>query len=972
MLNKTQSRSVKTSRFSWSDAWDGFSILKFLGVLSPILFVLVGILLPQVGALPEEYYDIVVDTLAKQNTNRSWELLLFYGLLFGSIVLLLLWIRCYPTSKRENPPQFSGGRWVFIGLVLLNVLYALFLGKPNWVFLFFLCIYVVIRQIKLEWLPSLFLLTIFGYYAMMGLLSLVYYYDPARSLSEGALIFATAILVLCLCGGAMIFGERLLRWGIFAVQLMIPLNFLMILNPRYLYQDEYISLPYPINYQIAVLLMAMGLFLWILWEGIKALSLGDKAGWKDLLSGGAIVGIYALRSFINNIYSLVIIDDPHHVAESVLIYNQIRDFGQSLYTEIIPASGLFPLVVGWWNDIFNEGSYISAFSTHTLVITFFAILTMALFISVFGKTPAIFLALVFRLTTYNRIYMVMPVALLLLNPKLIKKSEYWLPCWVLSILAAGLYYPVLGVGLLVASLPFGWGQLKDFWKKRASLGKNLYWVTWVLTAAVVISALPLLFLMAKHTISYGQQSILADGISVFGQTLPSYYMPYLEEPSLRILAQYGLKYVLPIFYVLISAFLLFGQVCKKRGTSWEALCLSFALWVPMVSFSFTLVREDSGMAVSRASHPMVAGSALIIGLLVKKWIENPKKISLSPALALLLLCGVFFVPSSSAMPEPYVKVPENYSQYQAEDLAFAPGLGTGFAPTAYADYCDYWGWEYDKLGAEYPLLSDVGQGIFLVDQLPVAATGATMIAKDYTTQNTLLQICESEEIVFHTVDSITNYYIYYDFLVEQGYRIGENNMYLSPQLMVELYGASYQAPDPSYASFCDSDLGNIPVSWGRSWETLEPIFTKVSEVDLEATFGYDMEILANSLQITGDGPQVSFSFDQGILGQDGDFLLIKLSSEVLEPAQITGLTDYLSPDKTGENYQISLRWDDENSSAFFQSNLGEGVLLIPLGASPSWLFGWQEDIVLEFSGEFQLGDEIIIEEIALYKLDQNR
>lgn len=921
-----------------------FQLIPFIVGILCLLFLLTGVFLPQIGALPEVYYDIVQETLAQSDGNRSHELKLLYGLMAFSLFLLVIaWQMPFFRGKEGSPSKD-----VILQLLFwVNVVYLVARGTvyPPLLYGLFLYGFAFYKERNARF--YLFFLGVFLFYAATGILSLVYFLTPAPSVTLTHLIGISLAVFCVLYGYSMTQGginTTFLANCVEKTQYCIPLSYLALVHSRYLYQGESILLWYHWKYLLVIFMVMIATYGCLIYEKKKKTA---RISILDSVYHTTIVTLFTLRSSVHDTYNLVISEDTHHTAESILAFPQVAQFGQELYTEIIPASGLFPLLVGAVNQFCNEGSYISAFSTHTLVTMGFCILTMALYVTVFGKTTGLVVGLLFKLTFYNRIYMILPVALVLMLPKLRNRVEYWLPMWVCSIFLAGLYYPIFGVGLLLGSLPYGIKQVRLWLQMWTQPHPKGYLLLWAALSALILWNVPLLWEMVCHTIRYSQQSVLADGIAVFGESLPSFYAPYLNHEGLRLFLNYGFKFSLPIAFVLIAVTLLAQH--QPSSEPW-GMALTMALTVPVVSFSFTLVREDVGMILARASHPIVLSCILLLGVLWKKQEVSPRTSGETmTAIALTIVCAVFFVPVVNLLPQSQREVPSHYQLYNEAHSSYRQNLGTGFASASYVDFCEYMDWQYSQLGQDYAVLTDMGQAVFLVNNWKTAGTGTTMIAKDYATQSRILEILP-HDVAFHQVDSLTNYYIYYDFLVNRGYRQGNEMFYLSPTALEENPNLPQGEYDITTARFCDENLGNIPVAWGKSMESLWDIFLPVEDITFQEK----------------DSSFFYWDSTTEFYGYQADFLYLRLESHEPAPEKGTGFTAYLQKSPVVE-HSLTIAWSDGTQSGQFYSNYGTGELLIPLGASPSWLLAMPETLTIALTeGSYS------VETAQLLKLNQER
>ena len=285
----------------------------------------------------------------------------------------------------------------------------------------------------------------------------------------------------------------------------------------------------------------------------------------------------------------------------------------------------------------------------SITVVLFAALTMWLLYRQIGGKALLF-AVFFALPSYNRQYMVLPVLLLLFDKALLEKPMHWLRCWIFSCFLAGLYYPLYGGALLLGTLPSGIRMLlraikETDWKTERK--KPSFYILWFLTLVPVVLCLPLLLRMLRHTLTYSSQTLLADGISLFGQTPPDTFLPYLSgqwRDRLYLVYRFFLPmlplWILGCLCLQVVMQLLSDKRAAKGMQKHSGFSLLFGLLAAFltlaISYTYTLVRADTGVILQRTAPVLIAVFGMFLPVLL---LRNRK---MFPGRTTALLLGICF------------------------------------------------------------------------------------------------------------------------------------------------------------------------------------------------------------------------------------------------------------------------------------------------------------------------------------------
>ncbi len=667
----------------------------FLFVLCICILLFHILYTPMVTKAPA-FFDLIIEATAESGYHKAGELALFRLLAIAGCLLVGggVFLVCRKTGgaaqlsehtseesgvadgQKETGELSLGGWRKFLPLLLL--LLALIYLAVSGIFslpLFFMAGYTALMLPLTEQkdYPYVCLLPPLSYYGLLGILMLLCCFSQRFALSQNALYLLTMVMTaFCLIINLFMkkkendqqpLKKTVFRRLLFALQLPVPLLLTIYFRDGYLYEGDVIREPYAAGYYVLILLILAALYVRLILSSVKK---------QAVISAVTPIVLFAYRSW--QACPAFAQPDQHHHGEQLIPWQQIVTLGQRAYDEYTPVSGLFPMVNGFIQHVFLKGTvadYAPALSLTTLL---FALLTMALVCRHIKPEKAMLFAAVFSLPSYNRQYMVAPLLLLFFDPALLKRRSAWLKVWLMGCFLGGLYYPLFGAAVCTGTLPlaicqavslfrgFAFGR-QDIEKKGARVVNIL---TWLIVLIPIALCLPLLYRMAVHTLTYSSQTILADGISLAGQTPPDTFLPYLAGTAaagLRDSLYLIFRFFLPMLWLWFAAALMGGQIAggnvlRKRhpgseaktdtkvGTSKAANCdlqvklhFAFALLTTLaVSYTYTLVRADRQVILARTAPVLIAVGGMFAGVMLLEHFLSERSAKTLPAAGLFMLC----------------------------------------------------------------------------------------------------------------------------------------------------------------------------------------------------------------------------------------------------------------------------------------------------------------------------------------------
>lgn len=878
------------------------------------MFLVFYHIFPDMAQSPQIFNDFIIENVSSTGYNKSAELMLFRILAIACMILTAVLICVFFRLYRHLTPESIRAA-----------------KRP------------AITLSKYELPIFSFLLS---YYTVLATLTVLVQISPVFALRGEYIFLATGIVIL-----ALFLCSRLrfvtLKQLLLLLQCTVPFLLVLFFADRYLYKGTLQRVPYAPFYYV--------FFGGLLVCFVILIILHVRKFFKncDALSFGKLIHpVTAITVFIYNSWSacpMYAQPDQHHHGEQMIPWQQIISLGQSAYEDYTPVSGLFPLVNGFIQNVLLGGTVSDYSPAISIMVVLFCILTMYLICRHVGGSYALLFAVFFALPAYNRQYMLLPILLLLFLKELLDRPSLWLKTWIFSCFLAGLYYPLYGAAALVGTLPVGIYMFLKFIREtdlKKELKRPGFYAGWAVCLLPIVLCIPLLLRMVSHTLVYSGQTILADGISLYGQNPPDFFLPFLAgtHEHLRLWLYYGVRFFLPITpFMLGSGLLVFVFLKNRKQKDPSKYIFCFGLIAMMfalaVSYTYTLVRADTSVILSRTAPVLVA----VFGMFLPVLLFSYCKIHIASDTQFLISLFCFTLPlllyhEVAAMKFPnmwvypngeaeiilddsdklfsYYEVPETFISMAEIDIPDTSMLGNGFMVINQISYLTEYSAVMEKCKAarfDPTYLGMDGQGFYYYLNAKACATGFIQAGKGYDAQQRLLQTIKEKRPVIFLLESKETYYIYHWVLASGEYfYCAEDKAFYPIEIYKELYPGRKTGDDARLA-FGSTDLGLSPSSFGKSLETLLP---RLEDTSISSANASSKLIIDGSMH---------------------DVLLLCLNTD---------------KNTLGSTLQLTFQSDgtsDESTSITCKT--GEGTLLIPMGMNASWLLGDNTDIVLNFLDE---------------------
>ena len=896
------------------------------------------------GNTTQIFTDIVNGETATYSSNKSIERNLVWLLsLFGAVVYFTFFI--LTNHNREMPCLISKNRdekkplfVVMLVFILAGIDYFVY-SKINCLLiisvLYVLLLFALDKNNVILGIISLIVCV----YAGCAIYRFYLYCGGNKDVSIVSIVFFSLILSI------VFYIKKSLSKFFLVVQTIVPLLLLVYLASTYKYEDNVIHLHIPNKVQIFIW-MLIAIFI------IQAIILIKKY-WiqcenvENIISHGTFISIMAFNRYSGT--GAILPNDMHHPYENIITYSQMIKLGQKAFAGYIPVSGMYSFVQGFFLSFFGHGKmeyyYLTQNIFYLLVVV---VIVMLLLKSRISNVSIMLIALLLSVIDYSRITFILPIMLLLSLPQLIKRKNLWLKVWFLSSFIHGLYYPVYGAAVCLGFMPLGLWQIISYVKdgELRKDSKNIrFWFWWLICLVPVVLGFPYLLGTMKHMKAMGAQTVYAEGIARFGQVVASNFLSYVQSLSIRLVVYYIFSFLIVVCIVWVS----FALCLEIGNVKWVKnklqidnpvpAYISLSIGIAMfVAFAYTVVRLDINDIYARGAGVVYAAFAMFV-VVCDRYLRYTKLQFYVLGFAVFIVAAVsgegFLRIDYNAKLQAGYTVPDTYVFMEEDDQIL--NLGNVFVAQPY----------YDSIQDKYTFMKNIdkkesyfgigGWGYFYLFGIKGdSVIGAGTIKGYGAAKETIETIINNKTVIGDNINSVNNYYLYY-WLVTSGEYIwsAEKGMFIPNDGNVTVNEIHEQNKYINIARD-EIELGRTASSWGVSMNSLSDIFT---ETDLS----YQISLNENSTEIKFDsaidGNYTDFVYlEFANMTESYEYILFSLQEEVVQDIEGDVFAKFLTKKDYNRGMKVIISWDDENGNSHSMNcNMGQGKLLIPLGAGRSWL-----------------------------------
>ncbi len=754
----------------------------------------------------QPYHDIVVGNITLPGIFKNIDFYTYFTFIFVYIIAFLILIRT--NNKRHMDNYYFKNKFglfhIVLGIIPVFIFMALKMGVFPifnlcfYLFLFLIALYLSKSKLDSENIEKIITSLFFTYLSSSGVLAAAGYFSPSLA-DRGTKYFVPALwVILCMegfviyliCTSAKINKNRVIDLFSIVTQILVPLCMFSLINTRYIYKGNGYK---PVQYDNFIKLVITSIILLMV---INIVTLAISLIKKRRIQSVYISSIISFVSvcFWNTGYNLLINTDQFHTGETAVVYQQIVHLGQKWGTEFVSVLQGLGFSLSGLNELVFGGTYATYVQAQNLLLVLSAVLTVILLYPVIEhKWLILLIAPVMPLFYMNRIFLIAPVFLLLLNPKIIKNPIKWSYCYILTCILHVLYQPTYGgavaASLIPALLLIWYKELKNksIYNLKSFSDRIKIGIFLLSVLAIGLLCLPMI-LNAMHFLRMnGYETMIANGLSVI-QTLkytPNYLTGYT---LLDMVIQFIFKFGSGLAAVIIMIYMLLTYVIKQKDhvkmiqgfIMTISAGIAFFLMLPAV---FT--RIDPG--TSRIGGLGFIYFGFFIPILIYLYRKDVKNKKIAGVICGLCLCTGFYV----TFP-PYLQIHEKANSIVnvPDDAAYAKPEETGLKNLGYAfvqneqylhesmvinEVCNY----LLKGNQTYYDFTDKSIYYLLTNRKVPGLYVSSMVAANETLQNESIERLKNNDIPLIFINQPLRYmgvseslrsYRIYRYFVEQDYK----------------------------------------------------------------------------------------------------------------------------------------------------------------------------------------------------------
>lgn len=941
----------------------------------------------------QPYHDIVAGNITFPGMYKNVDFYTYFTFVFVYVIVFFL-INRIINNKRTNE-DYKQRKLTFkhymISIVPAFVFMALKMGKFP---VFYLCFYlflvivsIFLYQSKMENenIVKLVCSLFFIYLSLAASLATIAYYFPNIA-DNGTQLFIPVLWLLLSLACFFIYlissdkfkgNKSIVIDSVSAItQVMIPLNLLSLINTQYIYKgNSYIPPQYGRFKQIVFFTIVIFILINIV---IIANSIIKRKRTNSVFLTTLIS--FVSVCFWDTQYNLLINTDQFHTGETAVVYQQIFHIGQKWGDEFVSVLQGLGFILSAINEFVFGGTYATYVQTQNLFLVLCVVLIVVLLYPIVEhKWLILLIAPVMPLFYMNRIFLVVPVFLILLNPKIIGNPFRWTYCYILTCIIHVWYQPTYGGAVAASLLPillFMWyRELKhnDAYRLKDVRTYTKLGIFLLSILGIGILCIPMLLDVIHFLRANGYETTIANGISI-GQTLeqsPTYFTGYTLVDEI---IQFFLKFGSGLAAVIIMIYMLLLYVIRQENyvKMIQGLILTLSAGLSLfLMIPAILTRIDPG--ISRIGGISVIYFGFLIPLLMYLY---RKEIAIK--WLALLICGVCLCVGFYVTFPPYLQIHEkaNSTVNVPEDAIYVKPEETGLQNLGYAfiqneqylheamvinEVCNY----VLNDNQTYYDFTDKSIYYLLTNRKVPGLYASSLVAANENIQNECINVLKENDVAVIFInqplryigvnESLRAYRIYryfmnqnYEFISYKGCNfLIRNDIDILPiQKGIDLVDKEKNSTDNRLDDlFHQPDLMQLPYQWGHSFKIMQDRFSSRS-----------IPQISQELLKVGDEPNMVYlKMEQEVSGNKGEFLRIKLKFN----------------DNKSHNAILNVKGIDKNGNALFEEFRFMALsdnLLIPIGSSPNCL---QADKIERFELSFDSDTspyEVKVEEAELYEL----
>lgn len=681
-------------------------------------------------------------------------------------------------------------------------------------------------------------------------------------------------------------------------QLLFSLSPLLFLAESYIYNNEKLLFEFNNSYIYFIYFLAIILFISSIKEIIK------NKGY--ILSSTTVLVITLSLAAISRIYAL----DEYHIGELFTPFHQLFILGQSAYSEFIPTKGFMHVAVGFLNNFFFDGGYITIGSANKI----FSLLTgifLVLFLKYFYSKEKVLLFFLLLMPISGHYYPILIGLVLLSNEKIIKNHINFIIVYSFFSLVYFFYYNAFAIAFAISVLPL-----------------FLYYSYYAIKHKLKINLLQysLIFIFLSLIIYFNELIYYSIKYSLDNSSSNLFYWGNYGSYEKFITSN------LWIFSWIVLAAYLYENF--KKITNDKLLWILFLIIFPFVILSYLEGRADGVFA--RALGFSYYYSFLLFVYLVTFY-KRENKIFMLLLFSTLLLPFIF----NSKIPYLNLKSIINFDRFKSITInstssefvknSDIPNLGQGFIEKS----------RLLDLQKEYQLINilNTDENFLIIDpyvsqsarysifdkKVPTKSHSVLNISSLNSQSDELKKLKESNVKIIRITEGINRYHIFHRYIFSLDFiPINYNNKYflISKDVIDRIHkNLEFSINENILERFSVKNFDLLPIKWGSAF-TKESKYLEILNTKLDVISTNDVtSINTNSYKLGDKDPFVVYEFRENYSLPTSDMITIEL--EGIKKDKCLAQLFW----RSNENFS------EKNSIKFQISN---GYNVVPIGMNLDW------------------------------------
>lgn len=681
-------------------------------------------------------------------------------------------------------------------------------------------------------------------------------------------------------------------------QLLFSLSPLLFLTESYIYNNEKLSFEFNNSYIYFIYSLVIILFVSSIKEIIKnkGYILSSTTVLVITLSLGAITRIYAL--------------DEYHIGELFTPFHQLFILGQSAYSEFIPTKGFMHVAIGFLNNLFFDGGYITITSASKIFALMLGIF-LVLFLKYFYSKEKILLFFLLLMPISEHYYPILIGLILLSNEKIIKNPINFIIAYSFFSLIYFFYYNAFAIAFAISVLPLFLYYSYYVIKHKLKINVLQYSLIFIFVALLIYFN-ELIYYSIKYSLDNSSSNLFYWGN--YGS-----YEKFLTSNL----------WIFP--WIVLTAYLYRNF---KKITNDKLLWILFLIIFPFVILSYLEGRADGSFA--RALGFSYYYSFLLF-VYVVTFYKQESKIFVLLIFTTLLLPFIF----NSKIPYLNLKSIINFDRFSAITInstanefiknSNIPNLGQGFINKS----------RLLDLQKEYQLINilNTNENFLIIDpyvsqsarysifdkMVPTKSHSVLNISSLNSQSDELKKIKESNVKMIRITQGINRYHIFHKYIFSLDFiAITYNNKdFLISKDVIDRIpeNLEFSINENILEQFSVKNFDLLPIKWGSAF-TKESKYLEILNTKLDVISTNDVEpIDVNSYKLGSKDPFVVYEFKENYSLPTSDMITIEL--EGIKKDKCLAQLFW----RSHENFS-------EKNSIKFQ--IANGYNVVPIGMNLDW------------------------------------